>query len=164
VRGHPCLGPLCLAALLAGCGSPLQEGNYALTAQVVGTTQDSCHLLPAGLPTLWQVRFSGSEVMLFHALPGTVELTSVKGRRQTVKDGAPDTFFASGMVQDRPFTLEGKSCSVHLGQLELRASVESATTFTGTYTLFYDLWADQPGCGVLRCDLSVDFHAVRAGP
>jgi hypothetical protein len=156
----------CLTALLAGCGSPLQEGNYALTAKVTAATTDTCHLVGAGgsLPTLYQVRFSGSVAMLSGTLPGSGEVMQIEGRRQSVKDGAPETFFATGAVQDRPFMLEGTSCSVHFGQVQITATVDSATTFNGTYTLFYDLWADQPAGCPIRCDLAVGYDAVRAGP
>ena len=155
----------CLTTLLSGCGLPLQEGSYALTARVTAATTDTCHLLGAGgsLPSLEELRASGSIVMLSEAFPGSVEQAQISGRRQGVKDGAPEKFFAGGAVEDVPFTLEGKSCSVHFAQVQITATVETATTFTGNYTLFYDLWADQPGCPI-RCDLVVDYDAVHAGP
>jgi hypothetical protein len=158
---------LALAAALVGSACPhdLQDGQYSFTREDLdGGVVDTCSTMSAGDTVLTGKLLAAGNDLVFTVTPiGAGSTTKLYGQFKAGVDGQPDEMLIDGTVVDQPFTLGGASCSVHNGQLALSGTQDTSTSFHGTFTSFYDLYADQPGCPI-RCDLSVGYRAVRTGP
>jgi hypothetical protein len=139
---------LVLALLLAGCGRPLEEGDYTFAVQRV--VRDSCGLasLPA-LSTGGTFKNSGKQVIF--VLP--VGTTPLYGWYRY----GEDTFYAEGTAPNLTLQAGSTSCFIETTRLALDGSVLGPTTFAGSLSLQGDP-QQQPACA---CTLEYTFTAQR---
>jgi hypothetical protein len=139
---------LLLVLLVAACGRPLEEGDYAFTVQQV--VRDSCGL--AGLPAVSSgASFKNSGRQVIFVLP--VGTTPLYG---WYRYGA-DTFYAEGTAPNLTLQAGGTSCFIEATRLALDGSVQGPTTFIGSLSLQGDP-QQQPACA---CTLEYTFSAER---